>query len=95
VLLDHIAGIFSSQSDPVVSPAILTLMISLAGFFALCDLALEYTHWWWIMNDGGMMRQDERNEEMHSPQDEVGESGSNGRDEKDEGDICSYHGGRV
>jgi hypothetical protein len=95
VLLDHVADIFSSQSDPVVSPVILTIMISLAGFLALCDVALEYTHWRWIASEGGMMRRDERSdEEMRSYQGESGGSGLNGRDERGGGEIHSYHGER-
>lgn len=46
------------------------------------------------MSDGGLMRQDGRDdEEMRSPQ--FGGSGLNGRNERDGGEIRSYRGERV
>jgi len=53
-----VADIFSAQHDPIVSPAILTAMYSLAGLLDIFDRLLEFVHFGWFMGNGAFMDQE-------------------------------------
>jgi hypothetical protein len=57
--LGHMADIFSTQRDPIISPAALTAMYSIATVLALSEVILEFVHWKLVAGDGGLELQAE------------------------------------